>query len=78
VPFLCPWPVPDCGGHQICCQANFTVLVLICFQNGDNILSSVLQYEKPAEILAMEELLRQQMKKMKTTLQDGDVECNPS
>jgi hypothetical protein len=17
VPFLCPWPVPDCGGHQI-------------------------------------------------------------
>jgi hypothetical protein len=27
VPFLCPWPVPDCGGHHICCQANFTVLV---------------------------------------------------
>jgi hypothetical protein len=27
VPFLCPWPVaaPDCGGHQICCQANFTL-----------------------------------------------------
>jgi hypothetical protein len=29
VPFLCPWPVPDCGGHQIRCQANFTVLVCI-------------------------------------------------
>jgi hypothetical protein len=28
VPFLCPWPVRDCGGHQICCQANFTFLVL--------------------------------------------------
>jgi hypothetical protein len=24
--------VPDCSGHQICCQANFTVLVTVPFQ----------------------------------------------
>jgi hypothetical protein len=22
------WPMPDCGGHQICCQANFTILAV--------------------------------------------------
>jgi hypothetical protein len=29
VPFLCPWPsLCLTRGHQICCQANFTVLVI--------------------------------------------------
>jgi hypothetical protein len=42
VPFLCPWPVHHCGGHQICCQANFTVLVLSFVSPGaDGKLSRV-------------------------------------
>ncbi|XP_064630859.1 protein DPCD-like isoform X2 [Lineus longissimus] len=37
----------------------------------------IITYDKPAEILTMEENLRKQMKTMKS-MQDGDVECNPS
>lgn len=36
-----------------------------------------LQYQKPEEIIAMENEILQEFKKMKAS-KDGDVECNPS
>jgi hypothetical protein len=60
VPFA---PVPVCGGHQICCQANFTVLVILIFQAVAIMMTWLHDHRKnPYPLEEEKELLLQQTK----------------